>query len=52
MFYADRQGVNQVVARMDIFAQGYQGWAWEVAPILRELAESGESLSLLNGIES
>lgn len=52
MFYADRQGVSQVVARMDSFAQGYQGWTWEVAPVLRELAESGESLSLLNGIES
>lgn len=52
MFYVDLQGVAKAVARMELYALGYQGWAWEVAPILQELAASGESLNTLNGIKS
>lgn len=47
MFYADRVGLPRVLERISAFAGGYQGWAWETAPLLRRVASAG--LSSLNG---
>ena len=43
MFHADQVGLYNVLAAMRRYAQGYQGDAWEPAPLLVELAESGLS---------
>ncbi len=42
MFHADQVGLDEVVAAIDGFAQRYQGAAWTVSPLLRELAENGK----------
>ena len=49
MFQADRIGLPKVLERIRQFAKGYQGWAWEPAPLLVKLAESGGSFGSLNG---
>ncbi len=41
MFYADQVGLYNVLAAMRGFAQGYQGDAWQPAPLLLQLAASG-----------
>jgi 3-hydroxyacyl-CoA dehydrogenase len=41
MQYADQAGLFNVAAAMQRFAHGYQGQAWQIAPRLAALAESG-----------
>ena len=41
MFYADRIGLDKVLQAMRRYAQGYQGQAWEPAPLLERLARAG-----------
>ena len=45
MFFADTQGLYNVLASMRSFARGYQGKDWEPAPLLVELAESGNTFN-------
>jgi 3-hydroxyacyl-CoA dehydrogenase len=48
MFHADRIGLPQVLARIEQFAAGRGSWAWEPAPLLRELAGRGGHFGELN----
>ena len=48
MFYADRIGLGHVLERMRAFASGREGWAWQAAPLLEDLARRGVSLATLN----
>ncbi len=41
MFYADCIGLDKVLQAMRRYAQGYQGQAWEPAPLLQSLTSSG-----------
>ena len=45
MFYADNVGLYNVLAAMRRYAKGYEGHAWEPAPLLVKLAESGRSFN-------
>jgi 3-hydroxyacyl-CoA dehydrogenase len=45
MFYADSVGLYNVLAAMRRYAKGYEGKAWEPAPLLVKLAESGQSFN-------
>jgi 3-hydroxyacyl-CoA dehydrogenase len=45
MFHADQVDLYNVLASMRRYAQGHQGEAWEPAPLLVELAESGLSFN-------
>src|SRR5690606_26648872 len=45
MFHADQVGLYNVLAAMRRYARGYQGDAWEPAPLLLELAEAGRSFN-------
>ena len=45
MFYADSVGLYNVLAAIRRYAKGYQGNAWEPAPLLVKLAESGQSFN-------
>ncbi|HYM87367.1 MAG TPA: 3-hydroxyacyl-CoA dehydrogenase NAD-binding domain-containing protein, partial [Pseudoxanthomonas sp.] len=45
MFYADSVGLYNVLAAMRRYAKGYQGKAWEPAPLLVKLADSGKSFN-------
>ena len=45
MFHADTVGLYNVLATMRRYAKGYQGQAWEPAPLLVQLAESGQSFN-------
>ncbi|MBB6241274.1 3-hydroxyacyl-CoA dehydrogenase NAD-binding domain-containing protein [Rhodanobacter sp. MP1X3] len=45
MFYADTVGLSHVIAAMNRYAKGYQGDAWEPAPLLRKLADAGQSFN-------
>ena len=49
MFYADRVGLPQVLSRIEEFAKGDQGWAWEPAALLRRSASEGTGFASLNG---
>lgn len=49
MFYADRVGLPTVLAGIEQFAKGYQGWVWQPSALLVELARSGRSFADLNG---
>ena len=49
MYYADTMGLEKVVTRMEEFQRGYQGWSWEPAPLLREYARRGASLTSIQG---
>ena len=51
MFYADLCGLPDVVAKINDFAKGHQGWAWEAAPLLVKLVEEGKPLSSLNEVQ-
>ncbi len=42
MLYADTVGLPKVVAAIEKFAAGYQGEAWQLAPMLKELAAQGK----------
>ncbi len=41
MHWADQHGLPKVLDAMRRFARGYQGHAWQPAPLLQRLAESG-----------
>ena len=45
MFHADQVGLYNVLAAMRGYARGYQGEAWEPAPLLVELADAGLSFN-------
>ena len=45
MFHADSVGLYNVLAAMRRYAKGYEGKAWEPAPLLVKLAESGKSFN-------
>jgi 3-hydroxyacyl-CoA dehydrogenase len=45
MFYADTVGPYNVLRSMRRFGRGYQGGAWEPAPLIERLAESGGTFS-------
>jgi 3-hydroxyacyl-CoA dehydrogenase len=49
MYYADTVGLETVITRMEEFQRGYQGWSWEPAPLLREYARRGASLTSIQG---
>ena len=48
MFHADRVGLAKVLDRIRAFASGANGWAWEPAPLLSELAAEGRTFGALN----
>ncbi|TYT27335.1 3-hydroxyacyl-CoA dehydrogenase [Luteimonas viscosa] len=45
MFHADQVGLYNVLAAMRRYARGHRGDAWEPAPLLLELAESGRAFN-------
>jgi 3-hydroxyacyl-CoA dehydrogenase len=45
MFYADSVGLDKVLAAMRRYAEGYEGQAWQPAPLLVRLAEAGHSFN-------
>ena len=45
MFHADTVGLYNVLAAMRRYAKGHERGAWEPAPLLVELAESGKSFN-------
>jgi 3-hydroxyacyl-CoA dehydrogenase len=45
MFYADTVGLYNVLRAMRSYAKGYQGAAWEPAPLLVRLAEGGRTFN-------
>lgn len=49
MFYADRVGLDKVLAGIERYAKGYQGWVWQPSALLVELVRNGRSFSDLNG---
>lgn len=49
MFQADEMGLLQVLEKMRKLAEGREGWAWEPAPLLVELAAQGQRFADLNG---
>lgn len=48
MFQADEQGLATVLEKIRILAAGRNGWAWEPAALLVELAAQGKRLADLN----
>ena len=48
MFQADLIGLPQVLATIETYAAGRNGWAWEPAPLLRDLVARGASFEGLN----
>lgn len=48
MYFADRIGLARVLERISQFAAGPQGWAWEPAPLLVELAASNRNFASLD----
>jgi len=49
MFYADRLGLGHVRDRLLAFGAGREGWAWQPAPLIGQMLESGDNFSALNG---
>ena len=45
MFYADAVGLPNILRTMREFALGYQGDAWEPAPLLKQLASEGKTFA-------
>ena len=45
MFYADTVGLDKVVGAIEKFSKGYQGSQWQVAPLLKKLAEEGKTFN-------
>ena len=45
MLYADTVGLYNVLASMRRYARGYQGDAWQPAPLLVQLADAGKSFN-------
>jgi 3-hydroxyacyl-CoA dehydrogenase len=48
MVQADLIGIPRVVERIRHYRQGYQGWAWQPAPLLLDLAARGATLASFN----
>lgn len=48
MFHADQLGLGHVLASIERFADGYQGWAWQPAALLQQLAREQRSFGDLN----
>ena len=48
MFYADLIGLGRVLATVENYAQGRNGWAWTPAPLLVSLAARGGRFEELN----
>ena len=48
MFHADLVGLANVLARIEDFGRGYQGWTWEPARLLTDRVKRGASLESLN----
>ncbi len=44
LYFADALGLNHVLRSIRTFAAGYQGWAWEPAPLLIDTARLGAHL--------
>ncbi|MHB8721430.1 MAG: 3-hydroxyacyl-CoA dehydrogenase NAD-binding domain-containing protein [Steroidobacteraceae bacterium] len=49
LFYADAVGLVNILRTMRKFAAGYQGDAWEPAPLLKRLAAEGKTFASLGG---
>ncbi len=49
MFQADLVGVLKILERLRFYQQGYQGWAFEPAKLLTELAAKGGNFVAMNG---
>ena len=49
MFQADQIGIPEILERLRHYRQGYQGWAFEPASLLLDLAESDAKFASLNG---
>ncbi|MHB8474834.1 MAG: 3-hydroxyacyl-CoA dehydrogenase NAD-binding domain-containing protein [Steroidobacteraceae bacterium] len=49
LFYADAVGLANILRTMRKFAAGYQGDAWEPAPLLKRLAAEGKTFASLGG---
>ena len=49
MSYADQWGLDQVLATLQKHAEGRHGWAFEPAPLLRDLVARGATFESLNG---
>jgi 3-hydroxyacyl-CoA dehydrogenase len=45
MFYADTVGLPTVLAAIEKYARGYQGEAWQPAPLLVRLAGEGKGFN-------
>ncbi|PJG46401.1 3-hydroxyacyl-CoA dehydrogenase [Sphingobium sp. LB126] len=48
MFQADEIGARELLARLTRLAAGRHGWAWAPAPLVEEMAATGEAFSKLN----
>lgn len=48
MYFADRIGLARVLKRIEQFATGLRGWAWEPAPLLVELAGTDRNFASLD----
>jgi 3-hydroxyacyl-CoA dehydrogenase len=48
MYYADRWGLRDVLATLEKYSKGRHGWAFEPAPLLRELVARGATFESLN----
>jgi len=50
LFYADAVGLANILRTMGKFASGYQGDAWEPAPLLKRLAAEGKTFASWEGL--
>jgi 3-hydroxyacyl-CoA dehydrogenase len=48
MYFADQWGLQQVLATLERYGQGRHGWAFEPAPLLRDLVARGVGFEALN----
>ena len=48
MYFADQWGLPRVLATLEKYAKGRHGWAFEPAPLLRELVARGAGFESLN----
>ena len=49
MFWADQQGLDNVLADLRKFQEIYGGDAWEPAPLLERLVDDGKNFASLQG---
>ena len=48
MYFADRWGLKDLLATLEKYAKGRHGWAFEPAPLLRDLVARGTTFESLN----